>query len=228
MAHARLRSAFWALALLLAPAWGASATTVSFVWTGASSAGPVAGLGTSSVSVSGTDPATLTLEIQVNVDARGLQAISADLVFDTGPGFDDELNLIDAAEIPYSSPKATLPLLRPGLARSQESSGAVEGQVFGLEVFSFGNGPRNVTLTFARILFATKPPHVASDGDDVFTSADRDPLVTAFIDNPRAVHVFSLQARVNLIPEPASAALLGLGLTALAAAARGERRSPSG
>lgn len=224
MARLRLHAAGCALALVLTPIWGASATTVSFVWTGASSAGPVAGLGTSSVFVSGSDPATLTLEIQFDLDSLGLVATGVHIEFDTEPELDDELDIASYLEVPYTSPTSTLRPLAPGVFSSQESTSTAEGQIFGLEIFTLGTGPRNITLTFARIVFTTKPLNVATDGDDIFTTNERDPGDTLWADNSNEIHPLLIRASVNLIPEPASAALLGLGLGALAAAARGRGR----
>jgi hypothetical protein len=93
--HARAAlSALCALVCAASAPIASHATTVATIWTGASSAGPIAGLGTSDVYVSGSEPATLTFDVIVDVDADGLSAIGLDFEFDVGPEFDDELNAV--------------------------------------------------------------------------------------------------------------------------------------
>lgn len=219
-----LRAGCLALALLLAPISPTSATTVSFVWTGASSAGPVAGLGTSTVFVSGIDPTTLTLEIHFDIDGDGLDAAEADVEFDRGPDFEDELHILSFSELDWTNGKKRMSHLTPGISRSQESTGSAEGQLFGFEgvVFPVFTGPRNVTLAFARMVFVTNPLNVATDGDDLFTTNERDPFATTWCDNGGICSTDQslIQARVDLIPEPTTLALLGLGLLALATSSR--------
>jgi hypothetical protein len=73
------------------------------------------------------------------------------------------------------------------------------------------------------MIFVTTP-RVATDGFDLFSSNERDPFATAFIDNQgRAIDVPQLRASVNLIPEPASGLLLGASLTTLGISTRRSR-----
>ena len=81
---------------LLGVAGAAGATSVNMVWTGASS-GTING---SSVAVSGTANATLTLDVQIDIDSRGLAAAFMTFDFDTDLG--NELNLLSFSEVPWS------------------------------------------------------------------------------------------------------------------------------
>lgn len=205
----------------------ARALSVRFVWRDGVSAGPITGLGTNQVAVSNTDPATLTLDIEIGVGPEGLGAWASDIEFDVGPDFDDELDVVSTQELSWGNAKAnrTLKPLAPGLASSQESGGGgPEGQLFGFDLYSLGTGATNVTLTFARVVFVTNPLQVQSDGLDIFTTNERDPFSCHYgfsfgcpwpplLQGP-------LTAEVNLIPEPTSLVLLGLGLAALATARR--------
>jgi hypothetical protein len=220
MGRTRALAAAVALAFALTPAGAVLATTASFVWTGAASAEAVSGLGTSAVYVSATSPATLTLDMVLNIGADGLSAVGADIEFDAD--FGDELDVASYFELGWGGATASLAQLTPGIASSQESSPTAEGQLFGFEAVSLGQGPANTTLTFARVVFTTNPANIATDGDDVATTDQRDPYASVFFDNAEEGQgsVLRLFASVNLIPEPATGALLGLGLAALAAARR--------
>jgi opacity protein-like surface antigen len=213
-------------AVLTALAFGsaASASTVSLRWTGASDAG-VAGLGTSVVDVSGAvGPVLLTLDLVIGIDSAGLSAYGTDLEFDTDGA--NELDLVSFQELSWANAKATRTLgnITPGIVKTQESgSGGPEGQVFGFEAFTLGTGANNLTLTFARVVFRTSAGRAQSDGDDIFSSNERDPFATAFINNAGAqLQIAPFGAAVNgaVIPEPGTFALLGLGLGSLAVASR--------
>jgi hypothetical protein len=196
------------------------------IWTGASSAGFVAGLGTSDIYVSGSEPATLTLDVIAFIDANGLLALGLDLEFDRAPELGDELNVLHATNLLRQRiPGGGGALGFPPLARTQESTADNEGQLFGFQFFTLGVGPSNATLASARAIFTTNPPNVQSDGDDIFATNESDPFATVAFDNRGQLIPFPLpRASVNLIPEPASAWLVGLGLAALGAAAARSRR----
>jgi hypothetical protein len=163
---------------------GASASTVNLRWTGASDPG-VLGLGSSIVDVSGAaGPVLLTLDLVFGADAAGISAYGLDLEFDTDGA--NELDLVSFQELSWANAKATRTLeqITPGIHSTQESeTGGPEGQAFGFEAFTLGLGATSVTLTFARLVFLTDPLRAANDGADVFSTNERDPGATAFLDN---------------------------------------------
>ncbi len=200
-----------------------SATTVSLRWTGSSN-GAVLGLGTNAVDLTdASGPVTLTLDVIIGVDAAGLSAAGLDLEFDTD-GL-NELDKISSVELSWGNAKATRTLkpLGPGLATSQESeSGAAEGQLFGFDLFTLGTGAASVTITFARMVFATDTLRALTDGADIFSTNERDPLATAFFNNAsQQLAIAPVNAAVNwVLPEPGTFGLLGIGLASLAVASR--------
>lgn len=215
---------FVAVLTALAFTSAVSATTVNLRWTGSSQA--VLGLGTNVVDVSGAvGPVTLTLDVVIGVDAAGLGAAGLDLEFDTD-GL-NELDKLSSQEISWGNAKATRTLkpLAAGLASSQESQDVgPEGQLFGFDLFSLGTGASNVTITFARVVFQTSALRAATDGSDIFSTNERDPLATVFFNNANnQIAVAQLGASVNglnPVPEPGTIGLLGLGLASLAVASR--------
>lgn len=199
---------------------GASASTVNLRWTGASDPG-VLGIGTNIVDVSGAaGPVLLTLDLVIGADAAGIGAYGLDLEFDTDGA--NELDLVSSQTLSWGNAKATRTLkpLAPGLLSSQESElGGPEGQAFGFDGFTLGQGPTLLTLTFARLIFQTHVLRVANDGADIFSTNERDPIATAFFDNlNRPIQTAPLFASV--IPEPGTIALLGAGLIGLAVGTR--------
>jgi hypothetical protein len=192
---------------------------VNLLWTGASDPSAT-GLGTSNVSVSGAG-VTLTLDLVFGIDANGLSAYGMDIDFDSDGN--NELDIVSFSQLSWANAKGTRSLipLTAGLGGTQESqSGGPEGQLFGFTAFTLGSGPESITLSFARMVFVTTPA-VTADGFDIFAVNERDPLATVFFDNPGNQILMPLpRASVHLIPEPASALLLGAGLAALGTAAR--------
>ncbi len=68
----------------------ASATSVSLVWTGA--AGDIFGVSGSSVTIGQTGSATLTLDVVLDIDSRGVAGAFLNIDFDTDLG--NELDLL--------------------------------------------------------------------------------------------------------------------------------------
>jgi hypothetical protein len=220
---------FVAVLTALAFSSAVSATTVQLQWTGASDAA-VVGVGTSVVDVSlAPGPVLLTLDVLIGIDANGLSSAGMDLEFDTDGA--NELDLVSYSEFTWANAKATRNLgnLSPGIARTQESTNAEEGQAFGFETFTLGLGAQSITLTFARVVFSTEATRAIADGSDIFATNERDPSATVFFDNNGLaiqIPLAGLTAAVNglgVIPEPGTIGLLGLGLVSLAVASR--RRS---
>lgn len=203
--------------LMLVGASSASATTVNLLWTASSDAGAT-GIGTSTIGLSTANPGVLlTLDLVIGIDAAGLSAYGLDVEFDTD--LDNELDIVSFQELSWENAKATRTLgnITVGIVGSQESTASVEGQVFGFEAFTLGTGAANLTLTFARMVFVTTGA-VNSDGLDLFSSNERDPFATAFIDNAGIqLNIPAFGATVNL-PEPQSVALLVLAIGTLTAA----------
>ena len=110
----------------------------------------------------------------------------------------------------------------PGIESSIESTGLVAGTIFEFDGTTLGFGPKNTTLTFARLVFQTTLS-VNTDGEDIV----HDPFFTIIGGNaPGSViaDAIFIGAAVNLVPEPGTVVLLGLGIGCLALAGRGRGR----
>lgn len=206
-------------------ATSASAGTVSMIWANGAG-GVVSGIGTTSVEVSTTAVATLSLDVVLDIDTPNFTAGGIDIEFDTDLG--NELNILSFTELGWTNAKASRSLLQitQGVVSSQESTGGAEGQVFGLEAFTLGSGPQNTTLTFARIVFTTNPANVSTDGFDVFETSERDNSLFVQSDGPGLVIELALPGPLAVnggappFPEPGTLGLVGLGFGLLVAAGR--------
>ena len=155
------------LALLFstaAPSPPAGATTGSLIFTGTTGSGTT---GTSEIDVSSTAVETLTLDVVLDVDSAGVCCGMLSVEFDADLG--DEVDIVSIHELGWTNAKASQSLAQYGfgIRTSQESSGSVEGHIYGLEAFTYGLGPSNTTLTFARMVFRTKPANLRVDGEDI-------------------------------------------------------------
>jgi hypothetical protein len=162
----------------LLPSLTASAVpTVTLRWSGTTGSGTT---GSSAITVSNSQPETLTLEIVIDTHTAELNGLSLSLKYDTDG--DDELDQIHRKELTWQNSKATRILgpINPYIASSQESSATLEGQIYGFEGISLASGPTNVSLVFARIVFVTKPGHIQNDGSDVISGFLRSNADMAF------------------------------------------------
>jgi hypothetical protein len=232
-----------ALALFsIAASSPAAATTqveVALVWTAASGA-DVTGLGTSEVVVSPTEATTLTLDIQLHLSLSGVapRLTYAGLSLEFDRAGNDELDVVSFEEIPWrSGPNARLDALTPRLFSTQESAPGVPGKLYGFALGTFGPGaPGNISLTFARVVFATRPSNLGPDASaDVFSgyfssafdgfwathlSCDDDGECKRSRTLPITNDVVFGSASVRAIPEPDAIGLVLLGLLAIAVSRR--------
>ena len=198
----------------------ASATSVQMVWTGANGAADL--LGNTVTLPQGTGSATLTLDVVINIDSRGLAGAFLTFDFDTDLG--NEVNLLGFEEINWSKinknqvVKKTLLPLRAGVQSTLESTGSNGGFAFEFDGQTLGIGPASSTLTFARLVFSTNNQNVSNDGEDIFSSG----VVGCNAPGCNISNEPGLfnGAIVNVIPEPGTIVLLGLGVGALGLAGR--------
>ena len=194
----------------------ASATSVNMVWTGTTGGVIVSG---NSVTLAPSSVATLTLDVVLDVDSRGAAGVTINVAFDSDLG--NELNLISQENISWSNMSGSM-TLGPisgmnGVGSSQESfTGTQEGQINDWAHGTLADGPASTTLTFARIVFATNHGNVVSDGNDIFSGG----LIGGNAAGSTIFDAVYNGASVNLVPEPGTVALLGLGIGSLALAGR--------
>ncbi len=202
----------------------ASATSVNLVWT-AAAGGTIDPVSGNSVAVSSTAAATLTLDIQMEIDSLGLAGAFLRLDFDTDLG--NEVNILSWEEISWAKTNSkgittrTLAPLAAGIQSTQESTGAQGGYVFEFDGTSLTTGPSSTTLTFARLVFSTNFANVMTDGDDIFTSG------IMGCNSPSCDITDTVTfggASVNLVPEPSTLSLLVLSFGGLLLAGRRGRK----
>jgi len=156
--------------------------------------------------------ATLTAEIRITSGPEGVSAYAISLVFDADLG--DELDVLEATE--------WLPLgfsfsFTPGVTRIQESSAVRPGQILTFEAATLGFGPASATFAIGQIVLRATSA-LSADGPDLVLglwNAGVDGLFDNAGNDLGAAARFGSAAVVPL-PEPGSAALLALGLAALA------------
>ncbi|MCH2173289.1 PEP-CTERM sorting domain-containing protein [Myxococcota bacterium] len=213
---------------LVSAATMASATSVSLVVVDGVGAGIDSFTG-SSVTATGTGDGTFTVDVQINVDEAGLSTMFMSLEYDTDLG--NELNTVGFQEMSWSlvnmmgNTTRQLSQLNGGVNSSQESNGTQEGQLYTFDAYSTGSGPASTSITFARVVFSLNSGNISSDGDDIFSGFFNGSVDGAF-DNasPNGNDIGSgitfSNIAVNLVPEPGTLSLLGLGMGALVLSGR--------
>lgn len=153
----------------------------------------------------------LGASLLVRADAAGVSSYSISLRFDSD--LRDELDLLVATEV--VSPAFEIDLSE-GPVSIQESSSLLAGEILSFAALSLGPGIADARFEIAALEFEVTG-NLATDGADVLTG-----LFNASVDgifDSQGTDVASAaefrSAAVN-VPEPASAALLGLGVTVLA------------
>ena len=208
--------------------------------------GCTGGIGTDTITVGLGGGQTLRLDIFLSHDlTQGEESHTFSLNFDTA--LDNELNFLGGmAPLEWVGtdvdPGAGINTYGPltGGVTTLESSGVVAGRVNSFESAGFANLPRNGAAYTVGTSTATAPARyrvgqvffstntVTTDGLDVFTGLFNG-LFDILIDGnsvaiPPGTITFDT-ASVNVIPEPGTVSLLGLGLVGLVLAGRRSRRS---
>jgi hypothetical protein len=200
--------------------------TISLVFSGCTGV-CAGGVGTNDVTVAAGD--ILELDVIMSHDeATGIGGHFFSVNFDSDLG--DELNLLGAKawsgfSYMVMAAVATYAPLGVGVGPNTESTGLIGGQIGTYEsgtTATQGLPTGTYTVGTARFLVTG---NVTTDGNDLFTGLFRlgfDTIANGA--NQPTVNIFG-NGSVNLVPEPGTASLLGLGLVGLVLAGRRSRRS---
>jgi len=223
--------------------------TISLEWSGCGSGtGGCTATGTDTITVNPGGGQTLRLDIYMATNlTQGIKAQTFSLNFDTT--LENELNLGPMAQIEWLgtdvNPTPALDIYGPltGGATTLESTGVVAGRVnsydSGFDVAFFL--PANSTAYTVGTVTATAPARyrvaqaffttngALTDGADIFTGAFNglfDEIIDGLnIEQNAVAGVVYGSATLNVVPEPGTISLLGLGLVGLILAGRRSRRS---
>jgi hypothetical protein len=225
----------------------ASATvTISLVWETCAGGASCTGVGTNTLVVDGAGGQTARLGIYLTLDeVDGIKGHSVSLAFDTDLA--NELNVTagtmatnewTGTDVDGTQGSALYTPITGGLSGITESSGATAGRLNsyesgsvsgvlprnGFEYFvgtvSIGTAPGTYRIGFAQFIVNG----AITDGDDIFSGLFNTGVDGLLDDTGLGTSVGSFgNAAVNLIPEPGTVSLLGLGLIGLVLA--GRRRS---
>jgi hypothetical protein len=237
-----------AMVCLVGMTGDANATvTISLVWEDCTGGGGcVSGVGTSSLLVNPGGGQTARLGIYLTLDeVDGIKGHSVSLAFDTDLA--NELNVTagtmatnewTGTDVDGGQGSALYTPITGGLSGITESSGAAAGRLNsyesgsvsgvlprnGFEYFvgtvSIGTAPGTYRIGFAQFIVNG----AITDGDDIFSGLFNTGVDGLLDDTGLGTSVGSFgNAAVNLIPEPGTVSLLGLGLIGLVLA--GRRRS---
>jgi hypothetical protein len=217
-----LRQQALGLALLAAAVTGqpvvALATPiVDVVFIATTGAGTVGG-----ASIDAVPGDVLIAELRISADAEGVSSYGVSLAYDL-----DLRNELDVLSVSELTPAGFAFSFTPGVvALVEESTANRSGRILTFEAVTLGLGPASQTFAVGRIELLVGAA-VASDGFDLEMGLFN-PGVDGLFDNDgddlAPFAVFG-SASVNLVPEPGTALLLGLGVIAFSVRSAGLRRA---
>ena len=233
--------------MLLGIAQNAAATvTIQLEWGDCGGgAGGCTATGTDTIAVNPGGGQTLRLDIYMTHDlTQGMAAHSFSLSFDTS--LENELNLGPMAPLEWNGsdtdPSPFLFLLygpiTNGVSSTAESSGSSAGRINSFEslvvdssrplprngaVYSVGtfSGTAPARYRVAQVFFTTNG--AVTDGADVFSGAFNAPYDVSYDGNDDLIPIGDISfgsATLDVIPEPGTLSMLGLGLVGLVLGAR--------
>jgi len=225
----------------------ASATvTIALEWSGCGGGGGgCTATGSDTITVGVIGGQTLRLDVYLSHDlTQGLESHTFSLNFD--PSLDNEDNYGPMATTEWAgtdvNPGPNSEAYGPftGGVTTHESTTAITGRINSFESASFGRLPANGAAYSVGTYSATAPARyrigqafftsngAATDGADIFAGFFNTPFDIIIDGNSTIVPTGTITfgtATINVIPEPGTISLLGLGLVGLVLAGRRSRRS---
>ena len=212
----------------------ASAVSVDLNWYGLTISNNI--VSGNSVTIAASSVQTLTLEVTISDFSfpNGLSAYFLNFEFDTDGA--NELNFLLAYQPPvFMDPGIPpIPPIEGGLEYIVESETGTKGQLGSFEEFGSHTGG-GATFTVGFLIFTTNHGNVSNDGNDIFSGASilaKGGQATVILDDANGGGIASNitsavtfgGASVNVVPEPGTLSLLGLGVGMLMLAGRHRRR----